>query len=205
MSEEKVEDTAGDPVSEEQLKHKVDNLVDSINSRKVQRNAEPTLKLQVQQIIDYAERLNIDRLDVREVIDTSFANRNVTDPTRYVRKILPEKYKYMNQARTKKRNSGVQQVQKLPDQNLPTDYLQIINELQTEIQRLRQENEIVGNPFIAKGFISVDGENVPVIVTVNPHTKLLEGELDHETIKQMVKEHYKTLKDREEYSRRLRK
>ena len=132
-----------------------------------------------------SEWAGIDPLEARRMIEGPLKARGVD--ARYIRKILPKKYKYEYQDRTKKRQI---------EHDDPANKLQKIKDLQNQVRHLRRENEILNQPFVARGLISVDGNNkMPTKVLINPKTKVIEkGELDYEALKQMVTEEYKRYK-----------
>ncbi|HET7284717.1 MAG TPA: hypothetical protein VFI70_08525 [Nitrososphaeraceae archaeon] len=73
-----------------------DDFANSYNSAKAQKTA----KSQLQEFIRNAEWAGIDPLEARRMIEDPLKARGVD--ARYIRKILPKKYKYEYQDRTKK-------------------------------------------------------------------------------------------------------
>lgn len=128
------------------------------------------------------------------MLDDSLKSRDID--SRYIRKFLPAGYKFTSRAKTKK-------IQIKHDDSAD----QKIISLQTEVERLRTENEFLGQPFVARGLLSVDSHHFPVKTLVNSEKRAIQkSELDHESFRKMLKGEARTKRkiDQEVLSNRSR-
>lgn len=165
--------TAIEPKHASEMKafeEKIEKFSDTIRGiAEFQKNARKTVREQMNEIIHDGKRLGIDDLQIRWMIVTSLEARNV-HPS-YIRKLLPEKLKSMQMSRTKK----IGQVQRQPLEVTSTDQSQRrIEELQAKITSLENECDRLGEPFVARGFVSTGNSSWPIKVRINPRTKSIE-------------------------------
>ena|ERR1051326_5753080 len=143
------------------LEQKIDELVNGIRGiRDIIWDRRKIIRQQLKEIIQLAQDLSIDDMQLRDMISESCTRMGVSPS--WLRKMLPENLKLTKYTRK--------------------DYLK--RQLQRDQQPLQQQEE---ETFTALGYLQLLDNDVPVKVTVNVKTKSIEWmEIDRERIQKIM-------------------
>ncbi|HET7285017.1 MAG TPA: hypothetical protein VFI70_10060 [Nitrososphaeraceae archaeon] len=151
------------------LEEKIDELVNGIREiRNIIWNRRKTIRQQLKEIIQLAQDLSIDDMQVRDMIYESCTRMGVSPS--WLRKMLPENLKLTKHTRK--------------------DYLkrQLQRDQQPLHQQPQQQQKQQEETFTALGHLQLFDNDVPIKVTVNVKTKSIERmEVDIERIKTITR------------------
>ena len=131
----------------EKLRAKIEKVADIVvHFSKTQKHIEKTVKQELEEILEDAERLKINREEIRRMLREAFNTRTISES--YLRRLLPDDYKY--DAKTRLYNKVKQKLEQQRTTDVSRDkqvgvYRQQESKvsLAEELDKLRKEGEVL--------------------------------------------------------------
>jgi hypothetical protein len=143
-----------------------------IHFSKTQNQVEKTVKQESEEILEDAERLKINREEIRRMLREAFNTRTISES--YLRRLLPDEYKY--DAKTRLDYKVKQKLEPKLDQQT-TDYSK---EVSNQIPYTARQEGL----WTAIGILEMSRNQIPLKITVNPKERKIEYvEVDREAMK----------------------
>jgi hypothetical protein len=129
------------------------------------------VKQGLEEILEDAERLKINREEIRRMLREAFYTRTISES--YLRRLLPNEYKYDAKIRL---DYKVKQKQEPMLNQQTTDY----SEVNKQVLDVARQEEL----WTAIGILEISWNQIPLKITVNPKERKIEYvEVDREAIK----------------------
>jgi hypothetical protein len=141
----------------EELRSRIDKVADIIvHFSKTQKQTEKTVKQELEEILEDAERLKINREAIRRMLREAFNTRTISES--YLRRLLPDEYKYDAKTRFDYR------VKQKLEQQQTTDYSNEVN---------KQIPDVAGQEglWTAIGILEMSRNQIPLKITVNQNER----------------------------------
>jgi hypothetical protein len=166
------------PQNAEQLQRKIEKTVDTIiKFSEIQKQTEKSVRQQLQEIVQDADRLSISREELRRMLNEGFCSRGPRArmiSESYLRRLLPNGYKYDAKTRLDYRVKQRVEEQRTTDFSKDMDKKGAVDRqpeaLLGEKLDKRKEDEV----WTATAILEVSGNQIPLKITVNSKERKIE-------------------------------
>lgn len=163
------------PQNAEQLQRKIEKTVDTIiKFSEIQKQTEKSVRQQLHEIVQDADRLNISREELRRMLNEGFCSRGPRArmiSESYLRRLLPDEYKYDAKTRSDyKVKQRVEQQRTTKDIDKKEAVDRQPEALLGENLDKRKEDEV----WTATAILEVSGNQIPLKITVNSKERKIE-------------------------------